>query len=91
MKTYRESRGIAPHFLNLGTRWMWMVKFTSQPLYLQESTLVSIEYEVVWSPESVRKICRRENYFAPTGIWTMDFPTRYVVAVAGPFFNEVSN
>ena len=53
--------------------------------YLQEITLVSIKYETVWSPESVRKIWKREKYFAPAGIWTTDLPTRYVVAVAGLF------
>jgi len=29
------SGGIDPLALNLGTRWRWMVSFTSQPLYSQ--------------------------------------------------------
>jgi hypothetical protein len=35
MKTYWGSGGIAPHILDLGTRWRWMVSFTSRQLYLQ--------------------------------------------------------
>jgi hypothetical protein len=33
MKIYGGSEGIAPHILDLGTRWKWVVSFTSQPLY----------------------------------------------------------
>jgi hypothetical protein len=29
MKTYWESGGIAPHIIDLGTRWKWVVSFTS--------------------------------------------------------------
>jgi len=29
------SRGIAPRILDLGTRWIWVVSFTSRPLYPQ--------------------------------------------------------
>jgi hypothetical protein len=35
MKTYWESGGTAPHILNLGTRWRWVVSFTPRPLYPQ--------------------------------------------------------
>jgi hypothetical protein len=35
MKAYWESRGIAPRFLDLGTRWRWLVSFTTRPLCLQ--------------------------------------------------------
>jgi hypothetical protein len=35
MKAYRESGGIAPRILDLGTRWRWVVSFTPQPLYPQ--------------------------------------------------------
>jgi len=31
MKTYWGSRNIFPCFLNLGTRWTWVVSFTSRP------------------------------------------------------------
>jgi hypothetical protein len=33
VKTYWRSGGVAPHFLNLGTRWRWVVSFTSLPPY----------------------------------------------------------
>jgi len=33
MKTYWGSGSIVPCILNLGTRWRWVVSFTSQPLY----------------------------------------------------------
>jgi hypothetical protein len=35
MKEYWGSGGIAPHFLDLGTRWRWVVSFTPLPLYLE--------------------------------------------------------
>jgi len=35
MKAYWVSGGIDPLFLNLGTRWRWVVSFTPRPLYLQ--------------------------------------------------------
>jgi len=37
MKAYWGSGAIAPHNLNLGTRWRCAVSFTLQPLYLQGS------------------------------------------------------
>jgi hypothetical protein len=33
MKVYWWSGGIAPRILDLGTRWRWVVSFTSRPLY----------------------------------------------------------
>jgi hypothetical protein len=36
MKTYWRSRGIAPHILDLGTSWIWVVSFTPRQLYIQE-------------------------------------------------------
>jgi len=38
MKAYRDSGGIAPPFLNLGSRWRKVISFTSPPLYPQEKT-----------------------------------------------------
>jgi hypothetical protein len=34
----RESRGVAPFILNLGTIWNWVVSFTHRPLYSQRKT-----------------------------------------------------
>jgi hypothetical protein len=39
MKTYWGSGGIAPSILDLGTRWRWVVSFTTRPLYPQEKSL----------------------------------------------------
>jgi hypothetical protein len=35
MKTNWRSGGTAPHVLDLGTKWRWLVSFTPRPLYLQ--------------------------------------------------------
>jgi hypothetical protein len=35
MKAYWGSEGIAPHILDLGTRWRWVVSFMPWPLYPQ--------------------------------------------------------
>jgi hypothetical protein len=35
MKTFQGSGGIAPHILDLGTRWRRVVSFTLRPLYPQ--------------------------------------------------------
>jgi len=35
MKAYWWSGGIAPRILDLGSRWRWVVSFTSRPLYPQ--------------------------------------------------------
>jgi hypothetical protein len=35
MKAYWGSESIAPHILNLATRWRWVVSFTPRPLYSQ--------------------------------------------------------
>ena len=32
MKACRRSRGVAPHILNVGTRWKRVITFTSRPL-----------------------------------------------------------
>jgi hypothetical protein len=36
MKTQMESRRIAQSFLNLGTRWRWVVIAKLRPFYLRE-------------------------------------------------------
>jgi hypothetical protein len=36
MKTYWGSGDIAPHILDLRTRWRWVVSFTTRPIYLRE-------------------------------------------------------
>jgi hypothetical protein len=53
MKTYRGSGGMAPRFLDLGTRWRWVVNFTLRPLYSWEETPIPIGQKAVWAPEPV--------------------------------------
>jgi len=36
MKAYWGNGGVAPHFLDVGTRWRWVLSFTHQPLYTRE-------------------------------------------------------
>jgi hypothetical protein len=38
MKAYRGSGGLAQRIFDLGTRWNWVVSFTSRPFYLQEES-----------------------------------------------------
>jgi hypothetical protein len=38
LNTYWESGGIAPHTLDLSTRWRWVVSFMHQPLYPQNQS-----------------------------------------------------
>jgi hypothetical protein len=38
MKAYWESGGIAPHILDVGIRWRWVVSFTLRPLYPQRKS-----------------------------------------------------
>ena len=38
VKAYRGRKGVAPHILNLGIRWRWVVKITPLPLCTQEIT-----------------------------------------------------
>ena len=43
MKAYKGSRGTAPLILNLGTRWKWVINFTSHSLCPREKTAVPFE------------------------------------------------
>jgi hypothetical protein len=46
------SRGIAPRFLDLGTRWRWVVSFTSMPLYRQGKSPWYPLYRRLGGPQS---------------------------------------
>jgi hypothetical protein len=37
LQVYRGSRGRNPLFLNLGSRWRWLVSFRLRPLYVREN------------------------------------------------------
>jgi hypothetical protein len=65
MKVRTGSRGIALPFLNLGTRWGWVVNATPRPLYHRERDPVRLR--VVWTSA--------EN-LVPTGIRSPARPAR---------------
>jgi hypothetical protein len=52
MKTYWGSGGIAPRILDLGTRWMWVVSFTPQPLYRQGKSPWYLLYRRLVGPQN---------------------------------------
>jgi len=72
MKAGRRSIGIAPHILNLGTRWEWS---TSCPgCYTPgEIILVPIEKESGWVPELAWMFWEEKNLLLHPGIKTQIF------------------
>jgi hypothetical protein len=53
---------IDPHFLDLGTSWRWVAKFTPRQLHTQGiEPPVRIWYEIGWTSEPVWAIWRGEN------------------------------
>jgi hypothetical protein len=72
IKAQRGSRGIAALFLNLATRWGWVVNATPRAFYTWVRDLVPIVKETGWVPGPVRM--GTEN-LAPSGIQSPDHPT----------------
>jgi hypothetical protein len=68
---------LTPLILNLGTRWRWVVNFTSGPL----DPPVPTEYWAVWVSKRVWTFWRREEFVAQTGIRTSHRPACGVVAI----------
>jgi len=64
-KACRGRRSLAPLTLKFGTRWRWVINFTSRSLYPQEINSVPTELEAGWAPERVWVLRRRENIFCP--------------------------
>jgi hypothetical protein len=59
-------------FLDLGTRWRWVVSFTPLLLFsLKKEPLVPVGQEDGWTPEPVRTI-QREETFCTSGNQTWD-------------------
>jgi hypothetical protein len=52
MKVYWESGGIAPHILDLDTRWGWVVGFMLQLLYHQGKSPQYTFDRRLWRPQS---------------------------------------
>jgi len=52
MKNYWGSGGIAPRIRDLGSRWRWVVKFTTRPLYPQGRSLCYALYRRLGGPQS---------------------------------------
>ena len=73
LKTYRGSGGTAPHILNMGTKWKWVVSLTPRPFQPQERTPV-IELESGCAPEPVWVVLEKRKYLVPTGIWNSGRP-----------------
>jgi hypothetical protein len=67
LKAFWESGRITPLTFNLGTRWRYLVSFTSDPLYLQAESPVLIEYEAGWASESVWTVWSEEKSLPPAG------------------------
>jgi len=57
-------RGTAPLILNVGARWRWVTKVTSQPLCPPRS----MEQQAEWSSELVWALWRRGQYVVRAGI-----------------------
>jgi hypothetical protein len=54
--------GILPRILNLGTRWRWVVNFTSRFLYPRGKGPVTH-----WAPEQIWTLWQRDEISAPAG------------------------
>jgi hypothetical protein len=87
VKTYWESGGIAPCFLDLGTRWKWVVSFTPWPLYPSgKDPLVPTGQEAGWAPELLWTRWWRENVaiYLSEIVFVFDW-TRLELNSAAPF------
>jgi len=60
------SGGIAPHILNQGYRWRWVVSFTTRLLYPRGKSL-RYPLESGWAPEVVWTQWRRIKFPALVG------------------------
>ena len=71
----RHTRGAEVHHHSFSNSALGeVVNFTSRPLYQRERTLVYIEQEDGWTPESVWTLRRREESLAPVGFRVPDRP-----------------
>jgi hypothetical protein len=69
--------GIAPRILDLGTRWRWVVSFTSRPLYPQGKRLWYPFDRMLGGPQSRSERGGEEiNSQPPAETQTTDNPAR---------------
>jgi len=64
MKAYRESRGITPLILNLGSRWRGILNFIPRPLCSRERTPVPLELWLA-GPQSQSGLFGEDRYILP--------------------------
>jgi len=64
MKTCRESTGIPPLILNLGTRWRLSGYLHALPILPQERTVIHAAYKAGYEPEVVRTFRITEKFIA---------------------------
>jgi hypothetical protein len=83
MKACWESGGIAPHILNLSTRWRWSVSFMPQPLCpWGKSPQHPLEGGWVGPRANVDAVAKRRNPFvAPAWNWILFIHSHSVVTV----------
>jgi hypothetical protein len=75
MKAYCWSGGIAPHILDLSTRWKWVASFMSLLLFPPwKEPLVPTGQEDGWAPKPVWTQWCREKFPAPVRTWTPNRP-----------------
>ena len=75
MKAYRGSGGMAPHILNLGARWTWVVSLTHRLLYTRERVASTHSIRGCVSPKTrLRDLGKR--YLALAGIQSPTRPAR---------------
>lgn len=71
---YMLCRGIAPPILNRGIRWGWAVGFPSKPLYSQERSSVSIDWEAHWVPGARLFVLEKRKICGPIELRTLYRP-----------------
>jgi hypothetical protein len=66
IKTYWGCGGIAPRILDLGTRWRWVVSFTTRPLYPRERSPGTHLIGSWVGPRAVRKAVVKRKIRSPS-------------------------
>jgi hypothetical protein len=83
-KMYWGSGGIAPHILNLGTGWRWLVSLTPQPFYPWDKSVRFLLNRRLGGPQN-QSGCRDEeknfHHFFPCRELSRDSPARSLVTI----------